>query len=263
MSPTYDSCDPQVSHVLDHLLAAFQAILAEKLVGVYLYGSLTVGDFDPMISDIDLLVVTTSPLDDPEFDALHQMHQRLATEQPAREDRIEVAYLTTQALQTFRTHVSEIAIISPGEPFHRKDAGKDWLVNWYMVREKGETLFGPPPQEIIPPIAQTEFVETIRDHTRAWAQWVDDCYQLGSQAYAIFTLCRALYTDRYGEQLSKLQAARWAEQEYPQWASLIQDAQLWRQHTAIGAPPLAIDPATTFPATVRFVHFAIEEVAHR
>lgn len=39
-----------------------------------------------------------------------------------------------------------------------------------------------------------------------------------------FSPCaRALYTDRYGEQLSKLQAAEWAEQEYPQWASLIQN----------------------------------------
>jgi hypothetical protein len=188
------------------------------------------------------------------------MHQRLASEKPAWEDRIEVAYLTTEALQSFRSHASTIAIISPGEPFHRKEAGKDWLVNWYMVRERGQMLYGPPPQEVIPPIAQAEFVEVIRDHTRSWAQWIDDCYQLGSQAYAIFTMCRALYTDRYGEQLSKLQAAAWAEQEYPQWASLIENARLWRRHTAYGAPPLDVDPAATFPETARFVHFAIEQV---
>lgn len=197
----------QVNEVLNSLIAAMQHILAHKLVGVYLYGSLTYGGFDLGISDLDLLVVTASPLADAEFDALHQMHQQIELEMPAWEGRIEVAYLTTEALQSFRAYASEIAIISPGEPFHRKEAGQDWLVNWYMVRQHGQTLFGPPPDAVIPPITQAEFVETIRHHTKSWAEWIDDCYYLGSQAYAIFTLCRALYTDRYGEQRSKLQAA--------------------------------------------------------
>ena len=28
-----------------------------------------------------------------------------------------------------------MGIVSPGEPFHVVTAGKDWLMNWYDVRE--------------------------------------------------------------------------------------------------------------------------------
>jgi aminoglycoside adenylyltransferase-like protein len=76
-----------------------------------------------------------------------------------------------------------------------------------------------------------------------------------SQAYAILTICRALYTYRNGEQVSKKQAAVWAEQEFPEWSSLIQNALLWRADLRNEQ----IDHADTFPETLRFVHYAISQ----
>jgi hypothetical protein len=249
---------PEVNTVLDTLLARIQTILDNKLVGIYLHGSLVYGDFDPEISDIDLLTVTTSALDTHEFVRLQGMHQHFASENPRWDHRIEVAYLTVDALKTFRAHASTIANISPGEPFHALEAGKDWLVNWYLVRQQGVTLYGPPPQSVIDPITQEEFIEIVRSHTKSWAQWIDDCRHRGGQAYAILTMCRALYTTTYGEQLSKPQAAAWAAQEYPQWASLIHNALVWRERQRDQTEE--VDAATTFPETVRFVHFAIEQI---
>lgn len=248
---------PEVNRVLGRLLPRIQSVLGQKLVGIYLYGSLVYGDFDPEISDIDLLTVTTAPLDALELAQLEQMHQEVARQNPKWDGRIEVAYLTTDALKTFRTHPSIIANISPGEPFHQLEAGKDWLVNWYMVREIGVALVGPPPQSVIDPITKAEFIDIIRDHTRAWAQWVDGCRHQGGQAYAILTMCRALYTLAHGEQVSKLQAAAWAARRYPQWAALIDDALLWRSQQNRAT---ATQPEVTFPKTVRFVHFAIEQI---
>ena len=45
---------PQIGALLDELLTQMQAVLGDKLVGVYLYGSLVVGDFYDAISDVDL-----------------------------------------------------------------------------------------------------------------------------------------------------------------------------------------------------------------
>jgi hypothetical protein len=53
------------------------------------------------------------------------MHARLAEDHPAWDDRIEVAYVPTPALRRFKTEAGNIAIVSPGEPFHAKAAGKD------------------------------------------------------------------------------------------------------------------------------------------
>lgn len=46
-----------VNTLLGALLARIRSVLGINLVGVYLYGSLPSGDFDPDVSDIDLLAV--------------------------------------------------------------------------------------------------------------------------------------------------------------------------------------------------------------
>jgi len=95
--------------------------------------------------------VTTTDLNECELEALKQMHHDLVVRYPAWDDRIEVAYFSTEALRTFKSQTSRMAAISPDEPFHVKDAGKDWLIKWYLVRENGMSLSGPSPQELSRP----------------------------------------------------------------------------------------------------------------
>lgn len=243
-----------VNKVLDHFLSNLQAIFDHKLAGVYLYGSLVWGDFDYDISDIDLLAALAVPIDDDEFDRLEQMHRDLAAIFPHWAGRVEAAYVSLDALQTFKTQPSEIAITSPGEPFHRKAAGKDWLINWWAVREKGETLFGPEPKTLIAPISPKEFLHAVREQAQEWGPWiVHATHSRPYQAYAILTLCRALYAVENGEQVSKQQAALWAKDRLPQWAALIERALAWR---AAYRDEL-VNHEATFPPTERFVHFVI------
>jgi hypothetical protein len=251
---------PYVNDLLATLLSQMQAILGGKLVGLYLSGSLVIGDFDGDVSDIDLLAAISSDLNEADFAALQAMHDGLAAANPAWKDRIEVAYLSLHGLKTFRTERSPIGIISPGEPFHIIEAGEDWVVNWYIVRAHGQTLFGPPPAAIIDPISMAEFMQTVKDHIFMWRDWIADTYGRGSQAYAILTLCRGLYTLKHGEQVSKRQAALWAKTELPQWAALIDNALLWRQAQWNQE---GVDHAATLPETRRFVEYVVDLVASR
>lgn len=247
---------PDIDKLLNSLLSQIYLILAKKLVGLYLYGSLVTGDFDLEISDIDLLAATTSDIDDQEFVQLQRMHDDFVSKNKKWDDRIEIAYLSVAALKTFRSQVSKIAIISPGEPFHVKEAGKDWLMNWWVVRQKGLALFGPPPTMLIDPISKVEFLQAVQEHAQAWAEWINHMQERPAQAYAILTLCRALYTYKNGEQVSKKQAALWAQAYLRDWASLIQQALVWRQ----ARRDEAVDHKATFPETVRFVHFVIAQM---
>ena len=220
---------PIANELIASCLSDIQCVLGQKLAGLYLFGSLVTGDFDEQISDIDLLAATSSELDDADLDRLRQMHDDLSRRYPEWEDRIEVAYVSTTALRTFRSQRSKIGIISPGEPLHFVEAGSDWLINWYVVREYGVALFGPPPQAIIAPIPREEFVQTADWHARTWGERIKDWpARRPAQAYAVLTMCRALYTHTHGEQVSKKQAAQWAMQELPKWSSLIQRALVWR-----------------------------------
>jgi hypothetical protein len=242
-----------INSLLAELLTGMQTIPGTNLVALYLYGSLVTGDFDHEVSDIDLLAVTASDIDDNEFVALQTMHHDFAAKHREWDDRIEVAYLSIAALKTFRTQVSKIAVISPGEPFHFKEAGKDWLMNWYVVCEKGIVLFGPSIHELIEPITKGELLQAVREHAQAWREWVQACARK-AQAYAILTACRALYTLRNGESVSKKRAAIWAAQELPEWSSLIQSALVWRAtlHDE------NVDHNATLPETRRFVHTILD-----
>ena len=247
---------PDVDALLLNLRQQLQQILGIELVGLYLYGSLVTGDFCIDISDLDLLVVIASDLDAPHFSQLQQMHATLERTYSEWEGRIEAAYLSKRALKTYKTEMSQIAIISPGEPFHLKKAGRDWLLNWRIVREKGLTLYGPSPKTLIEPVSKQEFVETVREHAIWWSESIDEMRERPSQAYAILTLCRALYAWTKGDQVSKKRAAEWAQGRYPQWAELIQQALIWRREWR----DKQVDHAATFPHTVRFVQFAIHQI---
>ena len=240
-----------VNELLASLLSRTRDVLQEKLAGLYLYGSLTTGDFDPQSSDIDLLAALSSDVSATESEGLRAMHQKFARENPAWEDRIEVAYLSVAALRTFRSERSPMAVISPGEPFHVTNAGKEWLMNWYVVREKGVALFGPPPQALIAPVTRQEFTECVRGYVAEWGDRVKGTLARKEQAYAILTMCRALHLHRTGEAASKRQAALWAQEELLQWSGLIRAALAWREAWR----EERVDHAATHAESVRFVTF--------
>ena len=246
-----------VDRLLSHVLEEMQQILGRNLLGFYLYGSLVTGDFDLEISDLDLLAVVASEVDPAQFERLHRMHDDLEGQNPRWKDRIEVQYVSTHTLQTFRTERSQIAAISPGEPFHFKDAGKEWLINWYIIRQQGRVLYGPDPSVYIPSISKGEYLQAVREHATMWVEWLGQPHDQAWQGYVILTMCRILYAIRCGEQSSKGAAARWVQDQYPEWAWLIQKALVWRRgERDEGAAQLA-----TFGETARFVRFAAERIA--
>ncbi|MCP4601601.1 MAG: GNAT family N-acetyltransferase [Proteobacteria bacterium] len=247
---------PDIDKLLIDLLGQICQILDEKLVGLYLYGSLVTGDFDPGISDFDLLAATATDIDNQEFDRLQELHLDFVNDHPEWANRVEIAYLSVAGLKTFKTKVSQMAVISPGEPFHFKEAGKEWLLNWWQVRGRGLALYGPDPKTLIDPISQKEFLDVVREHAQQWREWVRESRHRKSQAYVRLTMCRALYAVKNGEQVSKRQAALWARDRFPEHARLIEQALEWRK----AEENEEIDHEATFPETERFVHFMIDQV---
>jgi hypothetical protein len=121
------------------------------------------------------------------------------------------------------------------------------------VLEKGATLRGVAPHTIIPEISKAEFIEAVREQAKGWSQYIYEMRRRPQQAYGILTLCRALYACTFAEQVSKKQAALWAAQALPEWASLIHHALRWRKEYQNED----VDHEATFPETVRFVEFVM------
>ena len=228
-------------------------LLTHTLVGIYCYGSLVWGAFDPDISDIDLLVVLRQDVDKELFVTLDAFHLRLETMYPEWAGRIEIAYISITALETFKTQCSPISVISPGEPFNTKDAGLDWLINWYTIRAQSMVVYGPAAEDIIPAISIEEFRTAVRDQIDEWVDWVVHTRDSRPyQAYAMLTMCRALYAVQTGLQTSKIQAAAWAIQHHPTQAERITNALRWRERHRDHVE----NPAATYPDAVAMVKYA-------
>jgi len=248
---------PAAAHILVDLLHDIQAVLGEKLMGFYVYGSFATGDFTEGISDLDTTTLLKEELAEEDLAKLAAMHNAFADRHPDWRDRIETQYVTVSALRTFRTVRHPMANISPGEPFHLIEGGSEWLSNWWMIRQHGITLYGVPPAGMIPPIADEEFFDVIASYVREAPEWALPYTASGSQAYTILTMCRALFTLHHRRHTSKQAAAAWAREAYPQWADLIDKAVYWRENSATSQD----DPAAFFPRTLAFVDFAVEETA--
>lgn len=249
---------PDIRALLEEILSRQRGILGKKLTGLYVYGSLVAGDFDYEISDIDLLAATEDLIDEREFAALERFHLELMKQKPFWDNRIEIQYAPLEYLRTFKTQASRIANISPGEPFHFIEAGRDWLLNWYFVREHGATLFGAPPATIIPAISKEEFIEDVRKQAEERAENVERAkHSRPFQAYLIMTVCRALYAVENGEQVSKRRAADWAQKQFPEYSVLIENAFDWRAKHR----DKTVNHEATYPEAREFILYAAERIS--
>ncbi len=97
--PLYPAPYADVNEALRDLLARMQTILAGHFVGMYLSGSLALGDFDPRTSDIDFVVVTDAVLSDDLFSALQDMHARFDESRSPWAAKVEAVYIPRDAFR--------------------------------------------------------------------------------------------------------------------------------------------------------------------
>lgn len=228
---------PDVNALLDHLLRELRAVLREELVGLYLYGSLSLGDFDPGGSDIDFLVATGDRLPVETVAALGEMHARIAASGLPWSRRLEGSYLPLAALRRHDPADARHPSIGLDWEFGVWEHGSNWVIERQIVREHGVAVWGPPPRSLIDPVAP----EALRAATREallgfWAEQLhgpDWLRARAYQAFTILTMCRALQTLATGRVASKSEAAAWAREAYGgRWAALIERALAWRgDHT--------------------------------
>src|ERR1051326_6265480 len=97
--PTEPTPYPNVSAVIGELTVGIRSALSENLCGIYLFGSLVTGDFDPRRSDVALLVVTDADVSAEQFAALDALFRGLARSESPWADEVEAYILTRAALR--------------------------------------------------------------------------------------------------------------------------------------------------------------------
>jgi len=248
---------PEVNQLLQELLRDTQTILGEEFVGMYLFGSLTSGDFD-QDSDIDVVIVTEGEIADATFAALEAMHKRIYAGDSPWTIQLEVSYIPKQALRRFDPANALHPHIDRGsDEFFMMQHDESWIVQRHVLYERGITLAGPAPQTLIDPVAPGDLrramLATLDQQVAPILEEPDSIKQRGAQSYTVLSTCRMLYTLEHGTIVSKQQAARWAEDAlHRRWRPLIGRTWAGRHDPGADASPDEVEE------TLDFIRYALE-----
>jgi hypothetical protein len=229
---------PDINAVLYELLGNVQTVLGNRFIGMYLGGSLAAGDFDPQTSDIDFVVITTDELPNEMLSALAVIHARMAASGRKWGTKLEGAYIPQHTFRRYDPAFSIHPSVSTGGGFGLDGQGSDAIIQRHILREQGIVVTGPAPQTLIDPILPDDLRRAEQATLQEWwAPQLEHPFRLSSreyQAYAVLTMCRALYTLQFGTVVTKPVAAAWAQQAVDEpWAALIERALTWEHEDGV------------------------------
>jgi predicted nucleotidyltransferase len=218
----------EVRSILALLRESIQAVLGDELVGLYLYGSLSSGDFDPASSDVDFVAAPQALLSDDACERLREMHAQIAASGLGLPfaTHLEGSYIPRAAWRRYDPADARHPTIGVDWPFQIGFHDANWIIERAIVRERGVVLAGPPPATLLDPVTP----EWLREATCQqmggdwWRATIHDEVWLRLRPYAAFavlTFCRALYTLEHGAYCSKPVAAAWVSERYPAWRPVI------------------------------------------
>jgi len=243
-----------INGVLYFLAVGVQNIFSDGLIGFYLTGSLSHGDFDKKRSDIDIVVVLKEPISCEKIEFVKKLHSETEQKFKNWSKRIECSYIFFEMLHDILPPKTPGPYFGGGIFYPEADYGNEWIINQYFLYKNGIVLIGPDFKTLIEPIKITDVKDAcIRDLFKEWEPKIKDSDYLTDshqQSYVVLNLCRILYTVRCNDAASKKIAALWVKKEYPRWKELINAANKWGYGKKINHKDKTID----------FIKFVIAEV---
>lgn len=246
-----------VNAILDTLLAGTKNILKDQFVGMYLYGSLSSGDFDPNSSDIDFVVVTEDVLADETISALEDLHNRIWASGLKWASKLEGSYIPKNLIRRHDPDGDPCPTVNEAS-FYVDQRGSDWIIQRHVIRECGIVLEGPDPKTLIDFVTPDDIRGAVLGVLREWwfpmldnPSWLRD-HESGDRAFAVITMCRVLHALDYGTIVSKPKAIQWARNKLDTtWNQLIDKAVAASQHKEQDIPLVEI---------LNFIRFTLEHV---
>jgi hypothetical protein len=252
--PSWPTPWAEVDRAVRRLLDGIAEAVGDQLVGLYLHGSLAIGDFFPPASDVDFHAATAGTLGQPALERLGALHAAFKAE-GGWVARLEGVYLPPGALRRLEPAGERCPTVGSDWDLTLGRPGPTWVLDRWVTREHGVVVTGPDPRELIDPIGPDELrAAVLASLLGDWTERTRDPAWLRPrhyQAFAVLTMCRDLYVLERGVLVSKPVAAAWATRRLGSpWAAQVERALGWRADERVDDPGLA--------ETLGFVGHAVE-----
>ena len=217
------------TNLLDGLVSQTRNILGSNLVGVYLHGSGAMGSFNPITSDIDLLIVVKDAVSDAVKLQYMDMIVRQNKDAPAKGIELSIVkcdvcrnfvYPTPFELHFSNTHL-EWYLAAPMDYIQKmKGVDRDLAAHFTITYHRGITLYGEEIKNVFSGVDEKFYFDSIWNDISGAAEAITD-----DPVYIILNLCRVLAFVKDKAILSKKEGAEWAIQNVPdKYSTLITSA---------------------------------------
>jgi len=227
-------CPVKVRAQINGLTQEFKTRLARNLLGIYLHGSLATNCFNPLRSDLDLLVVTRLGMS---LETKREIAEFLL-ENSHRPIPIEISFLRREDLSPWRHptpfdfHYSE----DWRARFERDLADGNWKT-WNDVQHcdddlaahitttnhRGLRLYGLPKADVFPNVPEQDFAASVLGDIQSANFGLDVILQ--SPVYVVLNVCRTFAYLQNGRVMSKKEGGVWGLQNFPaQFHDVIEEA---------------------------------------
>lgn len=203
-----------VQETLENLTSSIQHILKDKMVGMYIHGSLVLGGFQHENSDIDIIIITNQDLtfqDKKRAVSLFLSHS-------LNPFPIEVSILPQKDIHNWRHpcpylfHYSEYWRTfyeqSPEEQVKEQllhdHTDSDLAAHLTVLFHYGKSIFGKPIDEVFQPIPEEDYLDSLKREYH-------DCMNSIKEKpiYCVLNLLRIEYYFIHRKIISKHEAAQW------------------------------------------------------
>jgi hypothetical protein len=254
--------DPEVERYLGALVAQARGVMGEELLGAYAAGSVALGAYEPGRSDVDVALVSRSPLPSVQKQLLVERLRHEALPCPAR--GLELVAYTSEVARSGTTDPGFDLELNSGpaidfrvtlRPEDRpEEDGRFWYaLDRSILHQDGRALLGPPAEEVFAELDEPTLRELLVTSLRWWMALPTppgDVPAPGAED-AVLGACRALVRHRWGVWLAKSDAGRRLLLDGPEDTDLIEQSIAARA----GGPP----PSGT--RARRFQHGVLDELA--
>lgn len=261
--------NPELDGVLQDHAKRLQEVLGDSLIGMYLLGSLAIGDFDST-SDIDFVVVTTDEMSESQVDRVQSVHDETYGQENRWVKHLEYSFFPLNILRQPSSPFShdgrvedrnrELWYFEHGSPKIERSDHDNSLVSRWTLREKGVTVVGPEPSSLLDPVSPNALRGEIRDSLVGWGdELFEDAEPFRNrffQAFIVLHYCRMLQDLNEGRITSKREGAEWAKSNLDsKWISLIEYCWNDRQDSEIHISQPAVPEI--FDEVLAFVEYAV------
>lgn len=220
-----------IENFLDIYIDELSKILPTALKGVYLYGSIALGDYNEFHSDIDFIVVLNTPLTSGELNELDLLHDKLLKKYEEAK-KFDGIFIQQSDVGKMNSDLTPYPYSHDGIFYH----SGHWDINnvtWWILKKYGIVLMGSKIEDLSIEVSVKDLRATMDYNLNSyWKEKSDGRFREDEEiTWAVMTLCRIKYTLETDEVISKGEATKYGlENISVEWNVLLKEClRIWEK----------------------------------